>query len=75
MAHGSLQNNKRRWTRTRYQPMRSTLKNRHLRHAAYLTAKLQATQIRASSGVSGAICRRSADLLTQRMQLHSRLLA
>lgn len=26
MEHGSLQNNKRRWTRTRYQPMRNPRK-------------------------------------------------
>jgi hypothetical protein len=58
MEHGSLQNNKRRWARTRYQPMRNARKNRALRHTAYLTAKLAATQIRESGGASGAICRR-----------------
>jgi len=58
MAHGSLQNNKEALDTYPVSAYAPYPVNRHWRHTVYLTAKPRATQIRASGGSFGAICRR-----------------
>jgi hypothetical protein len=72
IANGSLLNNMRRWTRTRYQPMRCGQRNRPQRHTLYLTAKPVPSQIRRCRDRSRLITRQENVVLVCLVEARSR---